>query len=494
MRAYDLPQQASHGLRQEISFAVRFTRAPPSCDAVRDQNMTHLRKHEPKPTEFCLCGSGAAFRVCCHGKYRPTRGIEVYEMLEKGDTAGGVRLSRGHLTWYRLAHMAHTAPFVSSQDPAVLELLDIDIKALEDIAKMLCRCLWAAGIPEHFESVLVSLGIAIDDPRWRDAVFAMRVAHRWEVMGDDDGTWALLASSGEFATTARDDVFKAWLSVAPPSVPLAQKLAVVARLKRNTKASDVLMLCSLVEGAYLALEDAKRGLPILIEGIARYDRVGVAKQTPFGVLKMSQAMAVAGTLKNDPVLLRRSIAAAQRYLAMTKRRASADRGDVLCACGEASIHLGEYPRAISFFETSLNEDPSQPMPSVYLAEAHLRSNNADTARIHLDRAAPHLETAANKMDFAYVAAKLALHSRSESDVTRAREALVSAGKGEGGYEARRVMYLNQLAGLGSQPKANVPGWLKWLKYVKFEPSIYGVGVKVDKLVEEATKRHMKQEK
>ncbi len=92
---------------------------------------------------------------------------------------------------------------------------------------------------------------------------------------------------------------------------------------------------------------------------------------------------------------------------------------------------------------------------------------------------------ANRVDFAFVAAEIALKSMDENDVKFARERLVAC-SAEGIFEARRIDFLQRLSSpQNAVPPTELPWWRTALKYVKLEPGLAGFGLRLDKLIEAA---------
>lgn len=454
--------------------------------------MSLISRFEPRPHEFCLCGSGLAFRICCHGRYKSVPSSVIENHLKAGEASIGLELARRFLTWYRLCHLAHTAPFVPYGNPVILDLLKTDIEALEEITERLLRCVVAAGVPENGAEIFASIESAVDDPRWREAVFALRVQFAWSYLGDDV-TWKVLSTSPEFATTTRVEVFMAWLSTNPDCTPVAQQLAVIARLRKCSLRADIQMLCDLVDGGLQALDTAyDAGVEILKRGVARFRMTAPKDRTPFGVLKFSQALNALGLLTTDPLLLEESIAESQSYLRMSSHLPDKFSATVLCECGEACLGLGKPRRAIPFLESAHAENPSAPLPMIHLARAHLQLESIAEVRRWLSRAEPLLQTEPNKLDFAYVNAQLALQTRAPVDINVARNLLAASRSKIDAFERCRIDYLNVLADIkvASSPAEPKSFFVSlFTRYLMIEPNVSGIGLRVNEMIADGVAAH-----
>lgn len=458
--------------------------------------MSSLKRYEPKPTDFCLCGSGLAFRICCHVGYRPEKISEIRKLLTAGEPQKALELTRQFLTWYRLSHESHTAPLMRAGVKEIKGLLTTDIGALEEITNLMCDCLVALGSPHSFDEVLKCVGNAIDDPRWRDAVFAMRVDYIWRILEDEEATWAFISSSPDFLITKRDNVFLAWLNTSPERIPTTLRLAVLARLRKNTIRPDVLMHVDLLESAYrVAIRGDEGAIEIVRTGINKFRAVPHGQRSAFGVLKFSQALSLLGGWTRDVGLLEESLAEAQHYLKMSNDfPKESTRELVLCECGEVSLFLNMPDRAIAFFESALLENPSRPLPTIFMARAYIRKGTFTKTRELLMGVESRIKSHANKMDFAYVSAELGIATAEKADIEIARSRLEACGQGVGIFEDYRIDYLNLLASKKA-PTAKVAGSMFWrsfvTRYLMLEPNFCGIGLRINAITEDAINAHEK---
>lgn len=455
--------------------------------------MSYLKLHEPKDLDFCLCGSGLPFRICCKGKYASQDSREIEALLEADRGEEALQKVRRQICWYRLAHKAHTAPLVKTASKPILKLLSIDIDAMEELSDLVCRCLVHVGAIQQIETLLTSIEHAIDDQRWNEAHFILRLDYLWKIRYDRAATWILLNTSPHFATTTRDAPLMAWLSVAPEGISIEQKLNVLTRLRRNTRRSDIMLHCDLIESAVYIGTLGKRdaGVEILRKGLSKARIASVQGKNAFGAFKFMQALALLGRITVDQGLLEESIQQAQGCLKMSEEFSKEVGSLILTDCGESCISLNQPARAISFLEAALKEDPITPLPHIYIARAEILHGRLDRARQVLMETNPLIKSAANKLDYAYVAAELALKSKVPEDIEYARNWLNTCKGAAGVFEVYRQDYIARLAGAKISERTIIrPFWRSLLtRYIMLEPNMAGMGIRLNAIIEDATKAH-----
>ena len=456
----------------------------------------YLSRLEPKPTDFCLCGSGLAFRICCSGNYEPPDGggKAIYKLLDTpGNEKVALQKARRFLTWYRLCHTAHTAPFAHKKVTAIQYLLETDIKALEEIAWLILRCLDANGAAPLFENVLSSLDGAIVDGRWDEAIFELRFHFVWRVRCDDAESWKMLSSSPYLATTTAAPLLMAWIALAPRKTPIEQRRKILSRLKRASSEAEIQMHCSIIEAAYRLLDSNDEDVGDNLESaIKSYRDAPEAEHSAFGESKLFEALCLLAGLKRDVALLDEAIAQGQRVL--TQNRGEPEvRGRVLCECGHSALALRDIPRAITLLESSIAEY-SDGLPIIYLASCHLARKDTAEARRQLALAFPLLRSEENRLDFAYVKAELALTTQLREDIEAAREILEKHPTPVKIFEDYRLHYLKLLAepGVSTSPSQEEGFWFNlFTKYLNLKPSYLGIGVNVNAIIEAGVKNHSK---
>jgi hypothetical protein len=220
-----------------------------------------------------------------------------------------------------------------------------------------------------------------------------------------------------------------------------------------------------------------------------YRRTAENPRDSFGLFKFGQSLALLGTITRDSQIMEEAIAVIQRFLAVSGADGeNHSRGSVLTECGELCVFMGQLERAEVFLDAATKEESTDPLPHIFLARVKLLMGMLPQARSALRDALPMTMSDANRMDFAFVAGEIALKSTDENDVKFARERL-EACNAEGIFEARRIDLLQRLSSpRNAVPPRELPWWRTALKYVKLEPSVAGVGLKLDKLFEAAADR------
>jgi hypothetical protein len=164
---------------------------------------SHLSKFEPPNRNPCLCGSGKRFKDCCKKEY-PKKKFNSWRLFNKREYRKALKAIRSHITWYRLCHMAHTMPFLTSNTDEARDLLKTDIEAMSDMLDLLLSCYEKCSMVNDYLFALKLLSNSIDDDRWdvkidylkciclyvykdkREAAKEILEAYDWRQVGDVD--------------------------------------------------------------------------------------------------------------------------------------------------------------------------------------------------------------------------------------------------------------------------------------------------------------------
>ncbi|MEZ9702775.1 SEC-C metal-binding domain-containing protein, partial [Vibrio sp. 10N.286.45.F3] len=142
-----------------------------------------LKKHEPPMKSLCLCGSSDKFKHCCFGNHLSISGrssSKIIGLINEDKLQEALRMTREYITFYTLCHKTNTEPFLKSTNEGVSYLLEIDIKALDELVDLLFECYRKLDQVERFENVCEHLRRNILDHRWQKRVSYYQVLSKLE--------------------------------------------------------------------------------------------------------------------------------------------------------------------------------------------------------------------------------------------------------------------------------------------------------------------------
>jgi len=452
---------------------------------------------EPNDLAFCLCGSGLAFRICCKGKYKSISANHIDSLIAEGKAEQALELTRQWLTWYRLAHLAHTEPLVKAGIKAIEPLLSTDIKALEEIIEVLGQCYTAAGVGVHFDKCLEFFSTAIHDIRWHEAYLVLRSSFLLHVARQRELAWVNLSGSTVLTTTNRPELLYFWLRLAPVDISIDSYQSFHRRVLSSTTDSTLHLFSGLgLAFRHIINKQTQLAISELERTLSTYKHPKASSANfVFGQINLFFATSLLGGLKRDKQIAQAAIKHAHDALALGKRLSEEQRICVLVDCGELAVATGALDSAQSFFEAALSESHNTGIALVFLARVHVYQGRLKDARSYLIKAEDRVLTVENKMDSAYVYAELSFASSSKDDIDLAISKLEGCKTSVGCFEDRRVSYLTALRDMRlelTNKPSRKPGidWLELLnRYVIIEPNFAGLGLRLGNIVDDIAKRN-----
>lgn len=456
-----------------------------------------IEQVKPGDLDFCLCGSGLPFRLCCKGKYKSNSAQVIDLLIAEGKADRALESTRRWLTWYRLCHIAHTEPLAKAGIKGIEPLLSIDIKALEEIIELLGQCYVAAGVGNNFGECLRFFSNAIQDTRWHESYLVLLSSFLVYIADDRESAWIEISKSGVIGLTKRPELLYFWLRLAPIEIKLESYEAFHRRVHSSTADSTLHLFSSLgLSFRYIVNSRHQLAISELEKSLKNYKSPRASGASfVFGQINLFFATSLLGGLKRDKGVAQAAIRCAQDTLKLGNRLTDEQRVCLLVDCGELAVAFGSLDNARSFFEAALSESKGTAIALIFLARVHIYQGQLDDSRICLSKAEDMAQSEANRMDAAYVYAELALTSAAGDDIDLAVSKLNANGISVGCFEIRRLNYLNDLRDLRSKLSnrpALKPGfdWLRVLKqYVMVEPNFAGFGLRLGNIVDDATNRH-----
>lgn len=377
--------------------------------------------------------------------------------------------------------MAHTASRLPTSNPAILQLLEIDIKSLFEITERLMLCYREQGSIHEFPGVLHQLRDAISDPRWHAKVVYLEALYL-ATYRSAASAWRLIEKCHLLAASQDPDLLAIALQVAPDSHSPEDRLRLADRIVASTAKSDEKLQYSAVKGIIKVtdLED-KGGVADIELALAEYEKISEAKRTLYGQWMLGRLYSTAARLGNRDDLAQKAIAHLQKCMGNTAYTNLA-RADMLSECGECYLQLGESDKARVCFETSLAEYDDS-VVRIFLVRALVRLSEFSVAFSQLKKIDSTKLKPAGFLDFGIAWAELALVTQ---DAEHKSEALSILGKAvaRGVFETYRRDLISELK--QPKPPAKSPSMLRRImtRYVLLQPNVIGFGVNLNAIIED----------
>jgi len=400
-------------------------------------------------------------------------------------------LCRRHLCWYILCHKAHTAPFVERAPRDAEQILAIDIEALASLVDLLHLCYSRLGMSEQFPETLNRLKDAVSDKRWTEKITYFHALWWLADRADREEAYKRM-SAVDISGCSDPEILTLYLDVARDELAFADKIGVLDRICANTKKEPYLLQYSCLKGvAYCLICDVEKGCQILEHAIARYRHADAEDRSLHGDHCLARALYTLGAFRQNDSIVREAITQFQRLLDEAQEHCfSADiRGQLICSIGECLVFVGDPQAAIESYNMSL-QTKAEPITRIYLAKAHVFAGNPAAGRQALESVKLEELSKVNHYDFAITWAVLAAATRGSGDIERAKNELRKTRSNDPLFIQQRDRSLIKL--LETTPTSDVGTFRTILRslnrYVTLRPSIFGVGVDINKIIDDVDKR------
>jgi tetratricopeptide (TPR) repeat protein len=443
--------------------------------------MSHyLEGFAPNGRDNCLCGSGDRFKSCCKDQWQKHdfrfSGVASESFIQK------LKRNRAHITWYRLCHLAHTAPIVGTAEGD--KLLDVDLAALFELVRNVYFLYRECDVVEKYPPMLHEMSAAISDDRWlwmlcsEEALFYMVVHDNYSAARKILGkyNWHEVCVS-EFLEVYLD-AFSSQLSHLE-TIQLASKIVVVA--KNDSVRFHYKFLVAMQHFLMNEIESAER---LGGEAVSEYENVPVERRTAHGRMSLARAYKQLGEVSGDALKLKR---AAELFVLETDRSEYRDVAiaNIWCKVGECYFSMGELYLAEKCYCRSISIDKA-PLPMIYLAKVQLSLGRIDRAVSLLDEVAPMDMSAVNWFDYVMVRCDLSSRTKKADDISSSLAMLKKISVKDPYF---KDLIRDLLVALYESPRARDDSRMTLIltkinKYVSISPNVAGIGFNVNAMIED----------
>jgi len=455
-----------------------------TTSAVTKRSLSH---YEPGRNDPCLCGSGLKFKKCCAGAYSYEASDLFKISFNKGDYEDALNHARHHFTWYALCYRAHTVPLLQVGTEAGDKLLAIDIEALASILDNLHLCHFRLGRGGEFLRVIQSIKRVIEDERWNSKV--IYILSLWHLIYKEDAHAAFsVLSQIDMDRCLDPDVLALYLQVCSAQLSLTDATNIIDRILANSQSASYRLQYSILKGLKYSLAcQHTDGHRIIREALEEFRSLSDTKESSYGRLKFAYGLELYGKLVGRQESIQEAEQVVKELLAEVDDDGysslyRADLYRLLADCEEAQ---GMHVDAIKAYYASLEANDSD-LTKLFLARAICNSSDIDSARELLNSVNSDDLDEAGKFDFAISWALLASSSLLSRDLAEAKSRLKAAEVHDPLFVQERDRWLIEL--LESVPKSSSGRIRKLIQslnsYVTLNPNFFGIGVNLNRLIED----------
>jgi len=445
---------------------------------------SYLTKFEPAGRENCLCGSGKRFKNCCKNGY-PDKHFDGWSLFNNGEYKKALTSIRHHISWYRLCHMAHTVPFLKSNTPESKELLKTDIEALSDLTGMLLSCYAKCNIGDEFLYALSNLSGAINDDRWGIKIDYHKCIYFYAYKNQKEPAEEILKAY-DWREVNDVDLLTVLLDIYSESLNQVEMINIAEKICDISDSPAIkLQYGNLIGIEYCLLNDLKKGIPIIQNTIAEYEKIPNEKRTYMGRHHLALSYMHLGELTGDGGYLNTAVINLQNEIS-TKSYSQIGEAQLLFDIADCLYHLGDIEKSLKTYDKSINLHQSG-LTLLFKARVLIKIEKISEARemlhnVNLDELTP-----PNIFDYAISKCYLAISSKVPSDISEGLELITSIKTNDPMFKdviQDLLQQLYELKNTGNGQKKAESALQKLNRYVSLKPNFFGFGIDINAIIDD----------
>jgi tetratricopeptide (TPR) repeat protein len=336
-------------------------------------------KWEIDPSPKCPCGSGLQFRKCCRGN--ESLAGKAQEFVKKKDYESAERALRAELTRYIGWVFRHTLILLKHPSGPPLELMTIDIGALEEYAERFAWVLEKQGKRESILHTFDHLATTIPLPGLKERMAFLKCTCLLYQFNDREQANRVLAEWPSHEKIQDYRLLQAWFDIRADSLSPIKRIEVVNKIIEQTNSPVEKLHYSIAKTMLTALigetDEAKK---IHTEALNAFlsDAADAAKDGDYYAASMcAGALELQGMLNNDLIAFERALSFLEKVPA-SKLNATG-LGDFFYQKGRLNWLKGDSAQAIKDFSDSYKNKPAA-LPLIYRLDAYVRVDELAKAK------------------------------------------------------------------------------------------------------------------
>jgi hypothetical protein len=450
----------------------------------------------PRRTDPCLCGSGKLFRECCRDHLPGHAMNEAWrEPARKKQWPKVLRAFRADLAQYTIYHRTNTVPMMRRFPPEEIEILRIDIEALDESVEQLAGIYSQLGRLAEFPLVIERLRANIDDPRWQRKL-TYHQAMAAHLLGDTAGAQREFTKLGPITAQEADlDLLQLHIDLNGEIIPLVDKLKLYDRVVELTKSRKDRIQYSATKGVELTLAGDTAGAVTNTDEALRVARESEADR-PFGPdteLWFCKLLEVAGIAKLDRECFVEAGKRLQTLVMRADHWTPAGLGHLNRCLGDVLRLSGQWEEGALAYAAGFALD-GNPASRIFEASCRLMQGRKDEALVIIEAINFDTLDVPERADFAIAFAAIAIALRDGVKLDDAAAKLKAVKPIRQYFAHENVKYQLAIeraraaiaAGTPVPKSSRLLDWIGSLsRWFIVQPNIAGLGVNVNNMVDDA---------
>ncbi|MEZ9159515.1 hypothetical protein AB4169_14675 [Vibrio lentus] len=405
-------------------------------------------------------------------------------MINEDKLQEALRMTREYITFYTLCHKTNTEPFLKSINEGVSSLLEIDIKALDELVNLLFECYRKLDQVERFENVCEHLRRNILDHRWQKRVSYYQVLSKLEA-----NNWS--NSIGEKEVTKFEPI---WDEIDPEIIQVylhfkSEQLSLMKRVSLYEHLislledkGHILQYRMAIAISYLYVCDEETALKLVSDAMDQYTEEEC--DSLYSKLIYARCLSLRGDLSKNGNLKKLASEKFEEIL-LCEHLTDIGASEVCCGIAGCLFHLAKFDEAIKFYQRAY-EISEKEVIKVFVALCMADKSDKQALEV-LDSVDSSSLNKSEFFDFAVNYSYAATKFESKVGIQSSMELLRSIACAEPVFEQRRlklICELNDLLVTGKYSKKQyLLDMLKILnRYLLIQPNVAGIGLDINKIL------------
>lgn len=304
----------------------------------------------------------------------------AHEFLKKNDYPSAEQAWRATLTRYIGWVFRHTLILLKHSGGAALELITIDVNALEEIAEHLAWALIKQGKREGILHTFDHIAATVPLPGLKERMAYLKCLWLVHHLNDHESASQILTEWSSFEKIQDVKLLQIYFELRADSLSLIKRLEVIQEIIERSTTPVEKLHYSIAKTMVMVLlgdnDGAKKLHTAALNDFLPAAADAAKKGDYYSSSMCAEALEMQGTLNKDKIAFERALSFLER---VNQSKLTAEgAGNLLYAQGRLNWLKGDSPRAIECFTESYNKHP-RVLPLIYRLDEYVRMNDLERA-------------------------------------------------------------------------------------------------------------------
>lgn len=433
---------------------------------------------------MCPCCSGKLYVECCK-QYIASTHDDFNKAMEKYEYIKAYSIAIANLADYLTKVKAHTVPLLSTKPVLGNRLLEIDIKAVEELTNKIFYVLSKRKISDNLEERFWTISNMVQDREWKELFQSYTLLYCDWFNKENQLHKYVVEIEVEEVTTIR--LLQIIFSVLNYKYGIGKKLELANLIIQKTdNVFEQWHYRFSIALEYLVANDTESSKKYADAVIKELENYKIDLNNLYEICKSAEMYEIYGGEFDRPEYMKKALVL---YFECLEKVQLNNAGQAMICKNIAYVYLrqGLYEEAINYFNKSCSYERNN-FSLIYLAENYLLLGNTEKAESYFDEIDKN--TLYNDvLDYYIVKAELFILTDRDEDV----EDLIKEMKE---LDICKIpLYCNVFNNLiselqkGTEKKKGVWSWIRSIrKYLILQPNVYGMGIDFNKVIEDYENR------